>query len=105
MMERQNRAKQFIPFDAMKGLKEALAEKEKKHNREKFHEIPEDRQIINSGIILNLKKGQNAEIYCFKNFHNIILKGEVTEVNFTFKYLSINNESIRFEEIYSIELI
>lgn len=105
MMERQNRAKQFIPFDAMKGLKEALAEKERKHSREKFHEIPEEQQIINSGIILNLKKGQNAEIYCFKNFYNIILKGEVTEVNFTFKYLSINNECIRFEDIYSIELI
>ncbi len=105
MMERQNRAKQFIPFDAMKGLKEALAKKEEKHSRVKLHEIPEEQQIINSKIIINLKKGQNVKIDCFKDFHNIIFKGKVTEINLTFKYLALDNEKIRFEEIYSIEVI
>lgn len=28
-MDRANRAKQFMPFDALKGFREALAEKEK----------------------------------------------------------------------------
>ncbi len=28
-MDRENRAKQFMPFDALKGFREALAEKER----------------------------------------------------------------------------
>ena len=31
-MIREQRAKQFMPFDAMKGLKEALAIREERHN-------------------------------------------------------------------------
>lgn len=30
-MDKTDRAKQFLPFDALKGFREALAEKEKAH--------------------------------------------------------------------------
>jgi len=33
-MSRQNRAKQFAPFDALKGLQLSLREKEKEHEKE-----------------------------------------------------------------------
>ena len=33
-MDRANRAKQFMPFDALKGFREALAEKEREIARE-----------------------------------------------------------------------
>ena len=33
-MERRQRAKQFMPFDALKGFKEALAKKEQEFLRE-----------------------------------------------------------------------
>ena len=42
MMTRQERAKQFMPFDAMKGLKEALAIREERHNRVENRELSED---------------------------------------------------------------
>lgn len=41
-MTRQQRAKQFMPFDAMKGLKEALAEREERHSRVEKRELSED---------------------------------------------------------------
>ena len=41
-MTRQERAKQFMPFDAMKGLKEALVIREERHNRVEKRELSED---------------------------------------------------------------
>ena len=41
-MRREDRAKQFMPFDAMKGLKEALAVRDERHNRVEKRELSED---------------------------------------------------------------
>lgn len=42
-MERLNRAKQFMPFDALKGFQEALREKERETE---YHEkLPEEMRI------------------------------------------------------------
>ena len=42
-MTRQERAKQFMPFDAMKGLSEALRERERRH-AEKMKNILTDEE-------------------------------------------------------------
>ena len=41
-MTREERAKQFAPFDSMKGLKEALKAQEIRHNRQPEKELCED---------------------------------------------------------------
>lgn len=52
-MDISNRAKQFMPFAALKGLPEALAEKEKLREEElKQEKIPFD-DILDSEIIEN----------------------------------------------------
>ena len=56
MMPREERAKQFIPFDAMKGLREALSLKDEKNSRVKRHGISDEEKYENSKIILRLKK-------------------------------------------------
>ena len=45
-MNRQERAKQFMPFDALKGLKEALKAKEEKLTRVAKRELSEEQQEI-----------------------------------------------------------
>lgn len=40
-MDRADRAKQFMPFDALKGFREALAEKEKLMEEQKLTEYKE----------------------------------------------------------------
>lgn len=51
-MNRADRAKQFAPFDALKGLQEALREKEemheKKENIELLEEAKEEISYLNS---------------------------------------------------------
>ena len=41
-MTRAERAKLFAPFDAMKGLQEALRDREERHLRVEKHEISEE---------------------------------------------------------------
>lgn len=40
-MDRSERAKQFMPFDALKGFREALLEKEQEMEKEMLDEEPE----------------------------------------------------------------
>ena len=49
MMTQAERAKQFAPFDAMKGLQEALRDREERHARVERHEISEEAVIIYGG--------------------------------------------------------
>ena len=51
MMMREQRAKQFMPFDAMKGLAEALKDREERHSRVQKHGVSEEDQMRISEIL------------------------------------------------------
>jgi len=102
MMTREERAKQFMPFDAMKGLKEALLDREEKHTRVKRHDISEEQQKKNSEVLLSLKKYELVSVNYYANFHDIKKDGRITELNLPFRYIKIDDERIAFEDIYCI---
>ena len=54
MMTTAERAKQFAPFDAMKGLQEALRDREERHSRVQRHDISEEQMERNSEIFAKL---------------------------------------------------
>ena len=54
MMTRQERAKQFAPFDAMKGLQEALRDREERHGRVSKREISEESEMNISYVLKKL---------------------------------------------------
>ena len=55
-MIREERAKQFMPFDAMKGLQEALRDREERHARVERTEISEEKTDANSAVLLKIEK-------------------------------------------------
>ena len=101
-MMRQERAKQFVPFDAMKNLQEALRDREERHSRVERHEICDEQQERNSCVIAQIIKGEKVEISYYCAFHDVIKEGIVNEVSIPFRYLKLNNERIPFENIYEI---
>ena len=105
MMSRMERAKQFIPFDAMKGLQEELRERERRRSRVERHDISEEAIEENSAVLLKLRKGSLIRLDCHRDFHDITLEGAVSEINLTYKFLKLNGEKIFFEDIYHIEQI
>ncbi len=104
MMTRQERAKQFAPFDAMKGLQEALRDREERHMRVQKADISDEIVERNSKVISKLERGMKAEISCYSAFHNVVKRGIVTNVDTTFKFLKLGDERIWFDDIYAIRI-
>ena len=103
-MRREERAKQFMPFDAMKGLREALQDREERYCRTERHDISDEQQQKNSAVLRRLCRGDRAAISCWHRFHDVMLAGCITEINTVFGYLRLDTEKIWFEDIYSIEI-
>ena len=104
MLTRSERAKLFAPFDAMKGLKEALRDREERHARVARHEISEEQAEENSRAILKLERGMLVEVYCHDNFHDVVIRGFVTGLDLTLKKLKLNGKNILFDDIYTITI-
>ena len=61
-MNKANRAAQFAPFDALKGLNEALRKKEEKLSRVEKIELSEEMSEELSHKLIKLEKGQRIKI-------------------------------------------
>ncbi len=104
MLTRLERAKLFAPFDAMKGLKEALRDREERHARVARHEISDEQAEENSRVILKLERGMLVEVYCHHAFHDVIIRGRVTGLDLARKMLSLDGENILFDDIYAVNI-
>lgn len=101
-MPPSRRAKQFAPFDALKGLKEAIAAKEKRpESRRELTDYVKER--INRALS-ELQKGQLVTVvyYSGADQETLQLTGMVTKVDAYWQALQINQESIDFSDIYEI---
>ena len=102
---REERAKQFAPFDAMKGLQEALRDREERHTRVERHDISEEQMMKNSEVFAELGKGMRVRLDCYRAFHDVSVTGTVTLVDLNFRTLRLGTESFRFRDIYDIEIL
>ncbi|MBR2421902.1 MAG: YolD-like family protein [Oscillospiraceae bacterium] len=96
------RAKQFMMFDAMKGLTEAIAEKERQLYPQK--ELTEDRIAELSGKLSALRVGDTVtiEYYCQYAKNYTQMTGIISRIDAFWKTIQINEKTIDFCEIDSI---
>lgn len=99
--QKQERAKIFLPFDALKGFQEALREKEKVLVDKKVLSIEEKEKI--SKKLIQIKKGMIIKIIYFENHEYIELEGMVSNIDFTYQYLKIVKKEIQFNDILDIK--
>ncbi len=104
-MPKSRRAKQFQPFDALHGLKEAIAAKER---------IPTPRRYLTEDMIeeinktLNqLKKGQLITVVYYGAYEQdyLQLTGPVTTVDPYWHTLQIGSTAIDFPEILELQIV
>lgn len=88
----------------MKGLQEALRDREERHCRVDKHDISEETVEANSAVISMLSKGIIVHIEYYCAFHDIEKEGRITEVSIPFKYIKLNGERIAFDDIYRIRI-
>lgn len=99
-MSIQDRAKQFMPFAALKGLPEALAAKEK-IVVSKIEMSPEMAEELDRKMHL-LKRGRIATVIYFHQGEYLKLTGMVARIDPTCRLLQIVNTKISFEDILDI---
>ena len=103
-MTREQRAKQFMPFDAMKGLKEALLIREERHSRVERHGITDEDKRENARVLGILGKGDTVLIDYYSCYHDVSSSGTVTAVDMVYRYIMLGDEKIYFEDIYKIRI-
>ena len=102
MQSNINRAKLFNPFDALKGLQEALRQQEK--IIENKIELGEDLEITLNKKISNLKKGDNITIKYYYELQYIETSGIVKRIDKIEKTIYLLNTKIFFDDIIDIEI-
>ena len=104
-MNNVERAKQFLAFDALSGLQQALREREIRHSRVEKIEISEDKGIEISNALNKLSKGNLVKVTFYLDGHYYELTDIVTKLQIPYKYLFLGNVKISFDDIYDIKII
>ena len=103
-MSNVDRAKQFLPFDALKGLREELESREEKMSRVPRHSHSDEQMEEISNIIARLKRGSQIIMTFYRTGHYYELQGTVLDVNVIYHYIIVGEERIFFEDIYSLSI-
>lgn len=90
MVNRVARAKQFLPFDALKGLQEAIREKEVEY--EEKRDLAEDTLNDLNNKFNQIDNGSLVKITFYKNGKYSEIKGRVTNIDYVKKKIQINKE-------------
>ncbi len=102
-MNRTDRAKQFLPFDALKGLREELLRRERMRTRVERAVLSETQQKEISDALSTLKKGSSAEIthYIGGNYVTDVYVVKSIDVNVGF--IQTTTSKIYFDDLYSVK--
>lgn len=101
--DRLDRAKQFMPFDALKGFREAIREKEKEIEEKSVLEEDKSNDINNT--LENLKVGSRIEITYYEEYHYITKIIDIKKLSFQSRKIILNNQIIYFDDIKDIRII
>lgn len=101
-MRREERAKQFIPFDALKGFREALEEKERLITTQK--ELSKDQKEELNRKLFQIKRNEMITIEFFCKGKYVQVTDTVLDIDFTNKRLKMQDRFIPFDDISEIIL-
>lgn len=101
-MPRSRRAKQFMPFDALTSLREAIAAKERVIEPRRYPS--EDAIAEMNAKLLDLHKGQLITVVYYGDYEQryLQLTGPVIKVDPYWHSIQIENITIDFSEIYEL---
>lgn len=98
-----DRARQFMPFAALKGYHE-LARKQERVP-EPRQAMTEERSLLLSQTLSNLKRGDIVSVTHYENSAYVTTQGKISELNEAFHSLRIVKKKISFNDILAIEAI
>ena len=101
-MDRSERAKQFAPFDALRGLREALEKKEREHERQEKRMRTEEETEALERVLPLLSRGKRAEVLFYEGGFYLQARGVIEEIDLIRRTIRIGEGVLSFEDIYYI---
>lgn len=101
-MQRQDRAKQFMPFAALKGYEEALLEKEKVVVSKKVLSDYSKEQLDLK--IHSIRKNDIITVIYYQDDNYLKITGMLSKLDWDARYLTVVRTRISFDDIYDIIL-
>ena len=98
-----DRARQFLPFDALKGYKELIKEQERIKVSKK--ELTDDDAVYLSNVLNSLKKGMMVEVIYFENDEYIKVIGMVSRIDLVNRYIFVVKKQLLIDNIWNIRLL
>lgn len=103
-MNREERAKQFMPFDALKGLSDALRMKEYEVERVNKGDLTEEKIVEISKTLREIKKTDIVEIKYFCDGHYLTCVGKAS-LDVSKNIIKCNKIEVDFNDVMDIEII
>lgn len=101
MQSNLNRAKQFLPFDSLKGFYDLIEKEEKLKDNKK--ELSEDTLSDINKTILSINKNDNVLIKHYHNENYIETIGKVRKIDEVNKVIYLDNTKITFDDVIDIK--
>ena len=98
------RAKQFMPFSAVKGLEEALAEQERKATRVYRVELNEDTVQQLNHTLQRLEKETRVSVIYYASGHYQKMEGMVQKIDVVRQVLNVDGIVIPFENLFTLKV-
>ena len=98
-----DRARQFLPFDALKGFKDLIKEVERVKVNKK--ELTEENIEKLSKTILSLEKGMMVRVVYFEQDEYLKLEGIVSKIDITNRFIMVVKKRISLDDIFEIEVV
>lgn len=102
-VNREERAKQFMAFDALKGLQESLRMKEYEHEKVAKGELSEEEASKLSKKLLQIEKGDIVEVKYYDNGHYKTIEGNA-KIDYVERFFTVDSNKILFDNIANIKI-
>ena len=104
-MSREERAKQFLPFSAVRGLEEALEMKRQELFVDVPHVLLSDAEEEINDTLKSTVKGDVIEVEYFEGVKNTLVKVSVDYIKEKECVISVEGKTIKFEIIGKAKMI
>lgn len=104
-MTREERAKQFLPFDALKGLQEELQKQELLATRVPRRQLTEEAAALLSRRLSLVKRGDRILLEFYHEGHYLLLEADVTDKSETARMLTLGSTAIAYEDIIRLKIL
>ena len=101
-MSPQDRAKQFMPFDAVKGLREALMAKEAELLYVEKQELSEEAAASVNEVLASLRAGDHVSVTYFEDHSYRSLTGVIRRILPGGDSIELEEKTIPLSDIFSI---